>query len=324
MLKYKEIYDLVEEKIKQIEYHSGPPELYDPVKYVLSLGGKRLRPCLAIMANNLFNDKMDDIVYPAIGIEIFHNFTLLHDDIMDKAPLRRNSSTVHIKWNENVAILSGDAMLIMAYDLITKTNQKSQFEIFNIFTKTAREVCEGQQFDMNFENRQDVTLDQYIEMIRLKTASLIAASLAIGAVAGDAAKAEIELLYNFGMNIGIAFQLQDDYLDVYADYSKFGKSVGGDILSNKNTYLLVSALQSGSKKLVDELRYWLEIEKYEPTDKIKAVTKIYDKLNAGNRTIQLAMDYFTKGIEYLRQVNVEEERKVLLRSIISDTMKREK
>jgi geranylgeranyl diphosphate synthase, type II len=324
MLKYREIYDLVEEKIKQIEYNSGPDELYDPVKYVLSLGGKRLRPCLAIMANNLFKDSIDDILFPALGIEIFHNFTLLHDDIMDKAPLRRNNSTVHMKWNENVAILSGDAMLIMAYDLITKTNQKLQFEVFEIFTKTAREVCEGQQYDMNFENRQDVTLDQYVEMIRLKTASLIASSLAIGAVTGCAKKNEIELLYNFGINIGIAFQLQDDYLDVYADFSKFGKSAGGDILSNKNTYLLISALQSGDKKLVNELRFWLEMEKYNPKDKINAVKNIYDRLSIGERTMQLADTYFKKGNEFLKQVNVDEDKKILLKNIISDTMKREK
>jgi geranylgeranyl diphosphate synthase, type II len=323
MLTYREIFDLIEEKIKQIEFNSEPVQLYDPIQYVLSLGGKRLRPCLAVMSNNLFTDVIDDIIYPAIAIEIFHNFTLLHDDIMDKAPLRRNNSTVHVKWNENVAILSGDAMLIMAYDLVAKTSKDLKSKVLNTFTKTALEVCEGQQYDMNFENRHDVTLDQYIKMISLKTASLLAASLAIGAMTADAADREIELLYNFGMNIGIAFQLQDDYLDVYADCAKFGKSVGGDILSNKNTYLLISALQSGNKKQLDELLFWLSKEEYNPKEKIFAVTKIYNQLDIGNRTTQLAETYFKKGNEFLQQVKVDQNRKTLLKDLVLRTMKRE-
>jgi geranylgeranyl diphosphate synthase type II len=324
MLNYQEIFNLVEEKIKQIKYSSEPSELYDPIKYILSLGGKRLRPCLAIMSHNIFCDEIGHIIYPALGIEVFHNFTLLHDDIMDKALLRRNNSTVHVKWNENIAILSGDAMMIMAYELISKTDKNFLYRVLNIFTNTAREVCEGQQFDMNFENRQNVTINQYIDMINLKTAALIAASLAIGAITGMAAEREIDLMYNFGINIGIAFQLQDDYLDVYADSNKFGKSVGGDILSNKKTYLLLSALQSGNKQLVDELYFWLMKEKFNPADKINAVTKIYDQLNIGNSTKQLADAFFIKGIEYLEQVNVDGIRKEILHEIVSDIMKREK
>jgi geranylgeranyl diphosphate synthase, type II len=324
MLNYQEIFSLVEEKLKQMDYNSEPSELYDPIKYILSLGGKRLRPCLAIMAHNIFCDEIDNIIYPAIGIEVFHNFTLLHDDIMDKALLRRNNSTVHVKWNENVAILSGDAMMIMAFELISKTDKECLNRVISIFTKTARQVCEGQQFDMNFENQQNVSIDQYIRMINLKTAVLIAASLAIGAITGKAAEREIDLMYNFGTNIGIAFQLQDDYLDVYADSKKFGKKVGGDILSNKKTYLLISALQSGNTKLVEELNFWIINQKHNTSDKIDAVTAIYNKLDLGNRTQQLANTFFEKGIKYLEHVNIEKSRKDILQDIVSDIMKREK
>lgn len=324
MLNYQEIISLVEEKIIQMNYNSEPSELYNPIKYILSLGGKRLRPCLAIMAHNIFSDDIDNILYPAIGIEVFHNFTLLHDDIMDKALLRRNSATVHVKWNENIAILSGDAMMIMAFELLSKTDKDCLISVLNIFTKTAREVCEGQQFDMNFENQQTVRIDQYIDMIKLKTAVLIAASLAIGAVTGKATERERDLMYNFGMNIGIAFQLQDDYLDVYADSNKFGKNVGGDILSNKKTYLLISALNSGNKKLVEELNLWLMNKQYNPSDKINAVTSIYNKLDLGNRTQQLAGTFFEKGIKYLEQVNIERARKDKLQEIVTEIIKREK
>jgi geranylgeranyl diphosphate synthase type II len=324
MLNYQESLLLIEEKISEFSYSSKSSKLYDPIKYILSLGGKRLRPCLAIISHNLFCDDLDNIIHPALGLEIFHNFTLLHDDIMDKAQLRRNNPTVHVKWNENAAILSGDAMMIMAYNLIIKTDKELFYQVFNIFNKTALEVCEGQQLDMNFENQDDVNVEQYIEMIRLKTAVLVAASMAIGAVTGRAMETDIDLMYKFGLNIGMAFQLQDDYLDVFADPDKFGKSIGGDILSNKKTYLLISALHSNNNKYLDELKVWLKKEKYNPSDKISAITRIYNLLDIGVHAKQLAESYFLKGFEYFDQIKVEKKKKKILNDIILKTMKREK
>ncbi len=324
MLDYRSILNLIDLEIKNFNYHASPDELYDPIKYTLSNGGKRLRPCLTVMASNLFSDEIQNAISPAIGIELFHNFTLLHDDIMDNALLRRNNPTVHAKWNINTAILSGDAMMILAYEQILKCAPEFRKDVFEIFTETALEVCEGQQLDMNYETEKNVSINEYLEMISLKTASLLGGAMAIGAVIGNANTKDVNLLYTAGINIGIAFQLQDDYLDIYANPDKFGKKLGADIISNKKTYLLISALQSDNKKLVDELNNWLKKKEFIPLEKVEAVTKIYNELNIGNHTNFLAEEYFGKGIKYINQVNVDENRKIILKDMIADTMKREK
>ncbi|MBN2523041.1 MAG: polyprenyl synthetase family protein [Bacteroidales bacterium] len=317
MLSYSDSYSLIERNIAQLSVNSRPVELYEPIQYILSLGGKRIRPCLALMAHNLFSEQISDAINPALGLEVFHNFTLLHDDIMDNASKRRNHDTVHVKWNENIAILSGDAMMILAYQLISKTQDNLLPRILSLFNKTALEVCEGQQFDMNFEKQNTVTVKEYLNMIRLKTAVLIASSLAIGTITGKAKKDAIEKMYLFGLNIGIGFQLQDDYLDVYAQPEKFGKNIGSDILSNKKTYLLINALSSRNSKLVKELKQWMDIKNSDPDAKIKGVKTIYDQLKIGEITENTVKKYFDKGLKYFQQVDIPETRKENLRSFVN-------
>ncbi len=317
MLNYTDSYSLIEKNIAQLSVNSRPVELYEPIQYILSLGGKRIRPCLVLMAHNLFSEHISDAIYPALGLEVFHNFTLLHDDIMDNASKRRNHDTVHVKWNKNIAILSGDAMMILAYQLISKTRDYLLPRILSLFNKTALEVCEGQQFDMNFEKQNTVTVEEYLDMIRLKTAVLIASSLTIGAITGEAKKDTIEKMYLFGLNIGIGFQLQDDYLDVYAQPEKFGKNIGSDILSNKKTYLLISALSSRNSKLVKELKQWMDNKSSDPASKIKGVKTIYDQLKIGEITENTAKKYFDKGLKYFQQVDIPETRKENLRNFVN-------
>jgi geranylgeranyl diphosphate synthase, type II len=324
MLNFKECSEIIEQEIAQIPGYNEPFELYNPIRYTLSMGGKRIRPCLALIAHQLYSDIIDDVINPALGAEIFHNFTLLHDDIMDNAVLRRNFKTVHVKWNANVAILSGDAMMILAYHLVSKTSERYLPRILNLFNRTALEVCEGQQMDMNFESRNIVSEAEYMEMIRLKTAVLIATSLAIGGITGQATETDIEGLYQLGIHIGLAFQLQDDFLDVFADSRKFGKQLGNDILSNKKTYLLINALNAPEEKLVEELQDWIRREKFNPEEKIISVKKIYRQLGVDITTQKLAEDYFSKGLGFLDQLKVGEERKMELKNIISYLMKRER
>lgn len=324
MLKVSDCYRVIEEEISEIVFSSEPAGLYTPIRYILSIGGKRVRPCLTLLANNLFSDEYSDAIYPALAIEIFHNFTLLHDDIMDNASTRRNKETVHIKWNKNTAILSGDAMMIYAYDVLNKTNPIVFPKVFTLFNKTALEVCEGQQYDMEFENRLDVRIEEYIEMIRLKTAVLIATSLAVGAISANAPSTEVENLYQFGINVGLAFQLQDDYLDVFAGSNEFGKSIGGDILANKKTFLMISALNSKDSKLVNELHAWIEKKDYMPDEKIKAVTEIYKKLQVEKELRLTADNYFNKGLKFLEKVDLAKARKTVLRQYVLKLMKRDR
>jgi geranylgeranyl diphosphate synthase, type II len=323
MLSYSESNKLIENNLSQLSLNSPPVELYEPIKYILALGGKRIRPCLTLMAHSIFSEDYTNVIYPSLGLEVFHNFTLLHDDIMDKSVKRRNHDSVHVKWNENVAILSGDAMMILAYKLMCKTSEDVLTQILDLFSKTALEVCEGQQYDMNFEKQAVVTVQQYLEMIRLKTAVLIAASLAIGAITGKASSENVEKLYQFGLNIGIGFQLQDDYLDVYAKTEKFGKNIGSDILSNKKTYLLISALNSANSNLVKELKQWISKKSFKPKDKITAVRSIYDNLNIGKTTEETAKQYFSKGLEYFEQIQIPDAKKNELRSFVEKMRTRE-
>lgn len=310
--------------ISQLNYDKEPNSLFQPIEYILSIGGKRLRPILAYMASNLFVDNINKTTFPAIALEIFHNFSLLHDDLMDKASIRRGQPTVHIKWNPNTAVLSGDAMLIDAYKYIAKVPVNVLPTILEIFTSTAMQVCEGQQYDMDFEKRLDVNESEYIEMIRLKTAVLLAASLKIGAILGDANNNDAERLYEFGINIGIAFQLKDDLLDVYGDPLNFGKEVGGDILSNKKTFLLIKALENSSKESNATLLKWIHLEHFDADAKINAVKDIYDELNLESTTEKLIQKYYLAALSSLSEVSVSDDRKKELLMYANDLMNREK
>ena len=323
MYQAKELQALVNKTIKEIDFSIKPLELYAPIEYTLEGNGKRLRPLLTLMACNLFSENIDKALKPAIGIEVFHNFTLLHDDIMDKADLRRNRLTVHKKWNDNVAILSGDAMMIKAYEYFFDLEPSLLSEILPIFNKTALEVCEGQQYDMNFESRMDVTTDDYIQMIRLKTAVLLAGSLKIGALIGGADKENAQSLYEFGINLGLIFQLQDDYLDVYGDESTFGKQIGGDITSNKKTYLLLSALEKAQGEIRNKLLYLLHVEP-EMNSKIQGVTEIYNELEIPHLIDSQIVHYYNKAIESFSKIKVSSEKKKALLSLAESLIKREK
>lgn len=310
--------------INELDYNKNPRSLFEPIEYILSIGGKRLRPILAFMATNLFTHNIDQTTNPAIAIEIFHNFSLLHDDLMDNANIRRGKPTVHEKWCDNTAILSGDAMLIDAYNYITKVHSKFLPSILEVFTQTAMQVCEGQQYDMDFEKRVNVKESEYIEMIRLKTAVLVAASLKIGAILGEANKEDVDRLYEFGINIGLAFQLKDDLLDVYGDPVNFGKEIGGDILSNKKTFLLIKALENSDEISHASLQQWIAAKYYDSKSKINAVKKIYDGLNLELMTNKLIQKYYLAAMDCLAEVKVSDERKKELLIYTNNLMNREK
>ncbi len=311
MYSLKELQKVIGEEIDKLRTGDEPVGLYEPIHYVLAIGGKRIRPALCLLAYQLFNSEelSHEIIYPALGLEIFHNFTLLHDDVMDSADIRRNKPTVHVKWDANTAILSGDAMMIKSYQYMSMCPKESLPKVLEEFNKLALGVCEGQQYDMDFEHRNDVTVDEYLEMIRLKTSVLIAGSLKIGAIVGGASIEEMNLLYTFGENIGIAFQLQDDYLDVYGDVASFGKSIGGDIVNNKKTFLLLQALQKAEGSLKEELEMWLKVTDLNNPQKVDAVRAIYDRLNIRELSQNLMNEYFNKAIGALEILNIEKELK---------------
>ncbi len=315
------IQNLVEQALNKEKWDAKPAGLYEPVAYVLGLGGKRIRPSLLLLSANLFTEKIHDALPAALGIEIFHNFTLLHDDIMDEAPLRRNKPTVHKKWNENTAILSGDAMLIKAYQYISAVPADKLSDCLAIFSQTALEVCEGQQYDMDFETRKDVTLDEYLEMIRLKTAVLLAASVQIGALIVGAEKKDAQLLYTFGLNIGLAFQLKDDLLDVYGDSATFGKQIGGDIVSNKKTFLLLSAYQNPLTRVA--LEQWILKREFDATSKIQAVREIYNQAQVKALCEDKMNGYYDAAMTALDALSVPNERKSSLRKVANQLMCRE-
>jgi len=301
-----------------------PKELYTPIYYILGLDGKRVRPALTLMACNLFIDDISVALNPALAIEIFHNFTLVHDDIMDNAALRRNHATLHTKWNKNVAILSGDAMQIMAYQLMCRSSAELIKPLLEVFNKTAMEVCEGQQFDMNFAERDNVTLEKYLRMIELKTSVLLAGSLQIGAICGRAPDSEALKLYEFGRYLGLAFQIQDDYLDVYANQNIFGKTVGGDIAENKKTFLLTLAIDKARGEQATILQSALGGKIPDVGEKIKLVRKVYDDLDIPRFTREKINEYSNKAFEYLHSVKVDENRKIHLSDLAGKLIKREK
>ena len=300
-----------------------PSELYEPIGYTLSQGGKRLRPLLVLLGCDLFDGDIEKAINPAIGIEIFHNFTLLHDDIMDKAPIRRGLETVYKKWNTNIAILSGDAMFITAYKYLTKADVNLLPELLKLFNKTAIEVCEGQQFDMNFETLKDVSIDDYLGMIRLKTAVLLGCSLKTGAIIAGASEEDLNNIYDFGVNIGIAFQLKDDLLDVYSDVEKFGKVTGGDIVTNKKTFLYLKAFELAKAERLSHLEKFFSLDEADSDIKINGVKAIYNELEIEAITIAEMQSYYDKALYNLNQINVPEERKKNLLSFAGQLMKRE-
>ncbi|MDR0825096.1 MAG: polyprenyl synthetase family protein, partial [Prevotella sp.] len=289
----KQLSERINSDITKLDFNNEPRNLYDPIRYTLDSGGKRIRPALCIMAAELFGGKYEDVIDAAMGIETFHNFTLIHDDIMDKSLERRGKETVHKKWNTDIAILSGDAMSVLALKFVAKVRN---FDILEIFTQTAIEICEGQQYDMDFEKRLDVSEQEYLEMIRLKTSVLLAASLKTGSMLAKASIEECENLYNLGINVGMAFQLQDDFLDTYGDVNTFKKGkLGNDIFSNKKTFLLIKALENASPQLKEELVHWLNIEDFDRDEKFNAVKKIFDNLQVKEDSEKLINDYFKKA-----------------------------
>lgn len=286
---------LIESLIKKQDYGAQPKSLYEPIRYIMKLGGKRLRPMLTLLSYSLYENDVNKVVPYAVAVEAFHNFTLMHDDIMDKAPLRRGKATVHEKWNTNTAILSGDVMLVKVYDLFLSLDGAKLKHVLPVFNQCAAEVCEGQQWDMEFETKTKVTEKQYIEMIRLKTAVLLGFSLELGALLADATQEDRRALRDFGVNIGIGFQLKDDLLDVYADQKQFGKQVGGDIIANKKTFLLIKALEKAKGKDKKDLEQWLSMKKFNTQKKVTAITALYDKLNIRAITENKINEYFEKG-----------------------------
>jgi geranylgeranyl diphosphate synthase type II len=315
--------DALHNELQSIQYGQNPPELYDPIKYIMSLGGKRMRPLLTLMGAYLFTDDWQKAIRPALGVEVFHNFTLMHDDIMDQAPLRRGQLTVHEKWNGNVAILSGDVMLVNAYQLLLNVEAAKLAPALARFSRTAAEVCEGQQLDMNFETRWDVSEAEYIEMIRLKTSVLLGYALELGGLIGGADDETTQHLYNGGVNIGIGFQLKDDLLDVYGDPAKFGKQVGGDIIANKKTFLLIEALAQAKGAIRDELIDWLTRTEFSKPEKVQAVTAIYDQLGVRELTESRINEYFALGFANFDQVDADPNRKTLLIQFARQLVERE-
>lgn len=313
----------VESHLSKLDFPSQPAALYEPLRYMLALGGKRIRPALVLLANDIFSGNSANAMPAALAVEVFHNFTLVHDDIMDKAPLRRGESTVHMKWNPNIAILSGDAMFVKSCQLITETPIAAMPGVMNLFLKTAMEVCEGQQFDMDFENRPDVEVDEYLEMIRLKTAVLVGACLGIGAQIGGASVEDVNHMYDFGVNLGLAFQLQDDILDVYGDEQKFGKQIGGDIMANKKTFLLLTALKKANGATATELQKWLAYAGDDNSSKVKAVMDIYKSMNVKEIAEAKMESLYAEALLHLDALPIDQSRTQTLRKLASLLLLRE-
>ena len=320
--------DKINSYIAQLPLEVEPRGLYEPIRYVLSLGGKRIRPMLMTMAYSLWRNDAERILPQAVALETYHNFTLLHDDVMDKADVRRGMPTVHKKWDENTAILSGDNMLVLAFQWMQQSDvegwEKVMPQVLATFTQTALEINHGQQYDVDFESRNDVTEAEYIEMIRLKTSVLLACAMKIGALMAGADAKDVELLYRFGEAMGLAFQLQDDYLDVYGDPVVFGKAIGGDICNNKKTYMLINALLKAEGEDKAELQRWIDAKEFDRAEKIAAVTAIYNKVGIDKLAKAKMEEYYAAAIHCLDAVNVKEEHKTALREYAAKMMKRNK
>ena len=324
MYNSEQLLSKVNDFLGQLPYQRRPASLYDPIRYVLSLGGKRIRPVLMMLAYNLYKEDPERILMQAVGLETYHNYTLLHDDLMDNADMRRGHDTVHKKWDANKAILSGDSMLVLAYQRMQQCDQRHLQAVLDVFTETALEIGEGQEYDMSFETRNDVTEEEYIEMIRLKTSVLLACAMKIGAILADAPAEDVENLYKFGEQLGLAFQLQDDLLDVYGDPKVFGKAIGGDITSNKKTYMLINAVNRANAEQRSELMKWIEAKYFDRSEKVAAVTALYDQIGIRELCEQKINFYFDECRKYLAKVNVSDERKQQLLDYTDEMMKRRK
>lgn len=319
-----ELLEKVNNYLDTLAYGRSPESLYQPIQYVLGLGGKRIRPVLMLLSYNLYHENPENILSSACALETYHNYTLLHDDLMDEAPIRRGQPTVHTKWDANQAILSGDSMLVLAYERLTHCDSKHLEAVLQLFTETALQIGEGQQYDMEFEKRADVTVDEYIEMIRLKTSVLLACAMKMGAILADASADDADNLYKFGELIGLAFQLQDDYLDVYGDSKVFGKKIGGDIVSNKKTYMLISAFNQANDKQRAELESWIGKTDFDAEEKITAVTKLYNEMGIGQVAKEKMDYYYEQSKKYLAATSLPEERKSELKAYAAMMMKRQK
>ena len=319
----EELLKKVNASLDGIVYDRKPFTLYEPIKYVLSLGGKRVRPVLMLLAYNLYKDDPERIMTQAIGLETYHNFTLLHDDLMDNADMRRGHETVHKKWDANQAILSGDTMLLQAFERIEACEVDKVKDVFQTFLITTYEIGEGQQLDVEFETRNDVREEEYIEMIRLKTSVLLACAVKIGAILAGAPKEDWDNLYKFGEQIGLAFQLQDDLLDVYGDPKVFGKNIGGDITSNKKTYMLINAINRANDAQCQELKKWIEAKDFDRNEKVAAVTKLYDEIGIRQLCEQKMEECYQLALQYLAKVEVSEERKAELKAYAAEMMTRQ-
>ena len=319
-----EILQNVNDFLASLPYDRQPASLYEPVQYVLSLGGKRIRPVLMLLGYNLWKEQPEDILMPAIGLETYHNYTLLHDDLMDNADVRRGHETVHRRWDANKAILSGDSMLVLAYQRVTQVPADKLRQVLDLFTVTALEIGEGQEYDMAFETRNDVTEDEYIEMIRLKTSVLLACALKLGAVLADAPQQDADLMYQLGEELGLAFQLQDDLLDVYGDPKVFGKAIGGDIVSNKKTYMLINAYNRANATQRAELDRWISATAFDRQEKVNTVTRLYDEIGIRQLCEEKINYYFDMARRTLDQVHVPEDRKQSLRQYMDTLLHRNK
>ncbi|MGY6742205.1 MAG: polyprenyl synthetase family protein [Cecembia sp.] len=315
----------LENHIQGYSYGTSPQELYEPISYIMSLGGKRIRPLLTLLSYALYKEDYQEILTPAMAVEVFHNFTLMHDDIMDDAPLRRGKATVHEKWNANTAILSGDVMLVRAYDMLLDVDPNLLPICLKLFNQTAAEVCEGQQHDMNFERMETVTEEAYIDMIRQKTAVLLGFALEFGAILAGASADDARKLYDFGVNIGIGFQLKDDLLDVYADKEKFGKQVGGDIISNKKTFLLLKAKELANGKQKEDLDKWIAATEFDKEEKVREVTAIYDQIGIKSLSESKMQEYFDRGFAQYTALSVpQQDAYQTLLKLTQDLVNREK
>ena len=314
--------EIISNHFNTLIVNEEPANLYEPIKYILSLGGKRMRPVLTLMATEVFDADCKKSLAAATAVEVFHNFSLIHDDIMDDAPLRRGNETVHEKWNINTGILSGDAMLILAYQYFEQYEPNIFQELAKLFSKTALEVCEGQQYDVDFETREDVTIPEYLKMIEYKTAVLVGASMKMGAIVAQTSEENKNLIYDFGLNLGIAFQLQDDYLDAFGNPETFGKQVGGDIIENKKTYLYLKAMEFAKPEEKEQLLHLFSIQPNDNTEKINSVKEIFNNTGASQETKNAIEKFTLKAFETLEKMDIKDDKKAVLKAFGEKLMSR--
>jgi geranylgeranyl diphosphate synthase type II len=322
MLAIKQYQEYFLEYLQKQEINRQPQNLYEPIDYILGLGGKRMRPVLTLMAAEVFDCDYHQALPAAMAVEVFHNFSLVHDDIMDDAPLRRGKETVHEKWNLNAGILSGDAMLILAYQYFEQYRPEIFRDLAKLFSKTALEVCEGQQWDVDFETREDVTIPEYLKMIEYKTAVLVGAAMKMGAIIAETSVENANLIYDFGLNLGIAFQLQDDYLDVFGDPETFGKQIGGDIIENKKTYLYLKAMAFSGRAQTEQLQHLYSIRPNDNREKIDSVAAVFNATGASDATQQAIREYTMKAFETLQRLQIADDKKAALRAFGENLMER--